>query len=157
MLFFPCLRDRILSPLSPDQVCGILQRVTESRYLSFSTDCEFTGKTVPAGFSIRPYPQGRNSFLPVIEGRILPKDGGSEVMLRMKLRSSVKVFMAVWFGGMGFFFLCGLAAGLADSFEDAWQLMATAAGLFAAGQILMRVSFLHSARKAQQRLRELLV
>lgn len=157
MLFFPSLQDRITSSLSPDEVCVLLQGATESRYISFSTDCGLTGKADASGFSIRPYIQGRNSFLPVIKGWVLPADGGSEIVVQMGLYLSVKLFMSVWFGGMGFFFLCGLAAGIADGFESTWQLTAISAGLFAAGQILMRASFLHSARKVQKRLRELLV
>ena len=157
MLLFPSLRDRITSPHSPDEVCGLLQGMTESRYISFSTNCEFIGKADTSGFSIRPYIQGRNSFLPVIKGRVLPAGGGSEIVVRMGLYLSVKLLMSVWFGGGGFFFLCGLAAGIVDGFENAWQLTAISAGMFATGQILMRASFLHSARKAQKRLRELFV
>lgn len=157
MLIFPSVKDRFTSSKTSDEVCGLLQRVTESRYISFLTDCEFIGRMDVSSFSIQPYIQGRNSFLPMIKGKVFPKDGGSEVVIQMKLCLSVAVFMAVWFGGTGFFFLCGIVAVIADGIRNAWQLPAMAAGMFVAGQVLMRASFFYSAKKAQKKLRELLL
>lgn len=157
-MFFPSVNDRFISSKSPDEVCRLLQCVTESHHTAFTTGCEFIGKVDTVQFSIQPYQfLRRNSFLPVIKGDILPQGKGSEIVLQMRICLPAAVFMAFWFGVMIFVFLCGVAAGITGGFENMWQLTAVSGGMIAIGQILMRASFFYPTRKAQKRLRELLV
>jgi len=48
----------------------------------------------------------RNSFLPIIRGKISPKGLGSEIQISLKLEAFVKVFIGLW---LGFTFLFCIA------------------------------------------------
>src|ERR1700690_4052606 len=44
----------------------------------------------------------RNSFLPVVHGRIVPADIGTRIQVTMSIHPLVAVFLAIWFGSLGF-------------------------------------------------------
>ncbi len=157
MILFPSINDRIFSPSSPKEVCCILQGITEPRYTSFLKECDFIGKVDESGFLVCPYRfPSRNSFLPVIEGQIIPKGSGSEIVVKMRLHRIVSIFMAVWFGGVFFAFLFGILLVLLDGIKTAYPILLGSGGMIAAGQILVRLSFFLPARKAWRRISELL-
>jgi hypothetical protein len=157
MILFPSVNDRIFSSKSQKEVCSILQEITEPRYTSFIKECDFIGQVDEFGFMICPYRfPSRNSFLPVIEGEIISKENGSEILIKMRLHRIVSIFMAVWFAGVFFAFLFGLLLMLADGIKTAYPFLLVSGGMIAAGQILVRLSFLLPARKALKKIRGLL-
>ncbi len=57
----------------------------------------------------------RNSFLPVIKGRVTRISGHTEVMITMRPAGFVLVFMAIWLGMTGLVCIGIIVAGIAQS------------------------------------------
>jgi hypothetical protein len=60
-------------------------------------DKPYEGKVGNRGFSISRCIQGRNSFLPQIEGRFEPQTQGCRIYLSFQLHPLVLVFLGLWF------------------------------------------------------------
>ena len=99
--------------------------------------------------------QMKDSFLPVIVGRIRTEGSRTIVDVRMRLLWPVFVFMVVWFSIPVFAFLIGLLAMIARS-PDGWKIAAAMGGFILFGQALVRCGFYYPAKKARRRLEELL-
>ena|SRR5690242_3713872 len=56
----------------------------------------FVGSVQQLSFSIQRYIVGRNSFLPMIRGRLTPIATGTRVTVRMFIHPASAVFMAFW-------------------------------------------------------------
>lgn len=157
MISFLSVSDRVFSPKAPKEICRILQNTTEPCYTSFLKECDFIGQVDESGFKICPYRfPGHNSFLPVIEGEIIPRENGSEIVMKMRLHRIVSFIISVWFGGVFLAFLFGILVLLTDGIQAACPLLMGSGGMIAAGQILMRLSFYLPAGKALKKIREIL-
>lgn len=165
MSFFPHMKFQIVSRKPPGEVRALLQSVTDSERKWFSyPDKEFVGKIGEADFKIMPVPGDivvlgikmhvKNSFLPVIVGRIQAEGIGTVVDVRMRLLWFVFGFMVVWFSVPVFSFLILLLALIAGD-PDGWMIVPMAAFILF-GQILVKCGFYYPARKARRRLEELL-
>ena len=62
----------------------------------------FLGRVCGNSFSLRRDIDYRNSFLPLVFGRIAPRRGGSRVSVTMFIHPAVALFMIVWFSGLGY-------------------------------------------------------
>jgi len=59
----------------------------------------FEGRIENGSFTFRRVITGRNSFMPIVTGRVTQAEGGAVVHGRMRVAVSVALVMAVWTGG----------------------------------------------------------
>ena len=105
----------------------------------------FVGAAKGDRFRVRRDIRYRNSFLPIVLGRVTAVPAGVRVEVTMFLHPIVAVFMLVWFSGVGF---------------AAWALLRTPRhapiGFFGAvailmfGLVLVGTGFFSEARKARR-------
>jgi hypothetical protein len=104
MMFLPYERFVIKTHLDPNSVLSKLETVAEttSRFSLFSTEERkpYWGKFKDNRFEINRRIHFRNSFLPVIKGRVNLDVTGSIIMVTMHLEIIVIVFLCIWFGGI---------------------------------------------------------
>ena len=72
------------------------------------TDKKFEGSINDDCFNVTRIINYRNSFLPVINGKINDKLNGAEIEIELKPASFVKGLMTLWFGGVSFAFITTL-------------------------------------------------
>ncbi|MCL1635237.1 hypothetical protein M2650_11435 [Luteimonas sp. SX5] len=110
----------------------------------------FIGETDNDRFSIHRNIRYRNSFLPVIKGKITPEFPGSLIEVTMRLNVFAALFMAFWLGVVGFMALTAVSSsGLTSK-------TAMPAGMFAFGALLLAAGFFPEAIKARNKLKSLL-
>lgn len=154
----PYLEGSIKSEKSPEEIARILKSITDSQksLLRRDTKAEFTGEVTPAGFKVVSNINYRNSFLPVIEGRVRTEEDASLIEIKMRLHPLVRVFLLFWFGMVSFFVLLGIADIIMSGFHVALRLFLPAGGLFTLAYLMVRGGFYLPARKAMERLENLL-
>ena len=148
------------SPKPPEAVLQILRANTSARppslwFPSNVREC-FNGTIADNTFRLQRNIQYRNSFLPVIRGRVDPTETGSEIHLKMSIPPLVIVFMAVWFA---FVVLACLATIFGTIFGDSpFPLLGRLLpwGMLLFGILLAVVPFRIEAQKAQEKLESLL-
>src|SRR5688572_14966742 len=107
----PFWSTEIQTTLPPDEVARRLRRLLrakegfwESLTNAFDRATDkppFTGKVLDRTFMIVRAIGYKNSFLPVVRGRIDQQmEGGSTVRLRMTLSVFAMAFSMIWFGGL---------------------------------------------------------
>lgn len=152
MKLFPYDKFKINSPQSPTEVLLRIEECTgEKKLFNFDTTKEFSGLVTENGFEITKNISYRNSFLPVIEGKIEPSAVGSSVTVSMRLNALVLCFMLLWFSGVGMG--CIAALSKLDNFA-ASKLIPF--GMLAFGIALMSGGFWFEASKQKVRLIELI-
>ena len=157
MRLLPHLECEIRSDRSAEEIHRILESVTDSRKITFSTDAEFVGEIEPFAFQIVPtlrYQYYRNSFLPVIRGNVKEWENGTIVDIKMRMNLLVCVFLSVWFGMLFLFSLIGILVIITGVEESTIFLFSF--GMIMLGQLLVRRAFGGPAKKAARRLEELL-
>lgn len=159
MPFLPRMKFQIVSHRTPEEVRALLQSATDSgRTWSAARPKSklFVGKVGETDFKVMTVPDGfvKNSFKPVIVGRIRTEGNQTVVDVRMRLIWFVFGFMAVWFSVPVFSFLVLLLA-LITGNSDGWMAVPVAA-LILFGQLLVRCGFYYPAKKARRKLEELL-
>jgi hypothetical protein len=68
----------------------------------------FEGQLTTNEFEIKRIISYRNSFLPIIKGRIETIETGTRLTVNLRLHFAVMIFMAVWFGFIGLFLMASL-------------------------------------------------
>jgi len=63
----------------------------------------FEGEVREDGFTISRVINYRNSFLPVIEGKVVAKGDGSELHVELRPARAVRLFLSIWLGFLGVF------------------------------------------------------
>lgn len=154
---WPFTLFEIHTPLPPEMVFNVLQSHSEpTRFLRGWGDHKyFEGECSEAGFKLRRVIQYQNSFLPVINGRIIREGAGSLIKVQMRLHVFAAAFMAFWFGTLVWISLSATPnffANLAKA--DHAALLTIAMGVF--GVALMSGGFWFEASKQQDKLVELL-
>ena len=99
----PYRRFSIDTPLSPDEAIARLREVVEPvKWLRSSRDhAVFEGAVTNDTFVIERILKGRNSFRPVVSGRVESVPGnGARVTGHMRLALPTIVFVILWFSGV---------------------------------------------------------
>jgi hypothetical protein len=100
-------RDRpvaVQSPLSVEEAVARLDAGLSRSLWRLPTTpsiIRVRGEVAPEYVRLTPYSGGRNSWRPVLDGRIVASPaGGSELVGTIGLHAGVRVFCALWFGGV---------------------------------------------------------
>jgi hypothetical protein len=138
-------------PLPPEAIAERLRAITvppKRFWARFPVDLEgpderftFVGTIESGRFKLQRVIGGRNSFLPQIRGRIENLGGMTQIKVRMFLHPLVCVFMALWFGSLGWGIAVDGNAGLSSI---------PAIGMFLFGVGLLFVGFFPEARRARE-------
>ena len=92
------------SPFKAEECAGKLREFIEEKKplkLTWKTPLyskRYIGFVLDGEFKIHRNITYRNSFLPIIQGRIIGKELGSEIQINMKLDPFVKAFIGFWLG-----------------------------------------------------------
>ncbi len=99
-----------ISPLTGDQFVSTLQKlVTKRDWLGRPKEnLPFTGKVYGSGFRIMRAHKVRDSFNPVMYGRLIPSSEGSRIKIFMTFHPSVWAFIVAWTGSLGYHAFVGL-------------------------------------------------
>ena len=94
------------SPLSKEEVVRRLTLEVATRQFGWRWSDErtetFEGTVSEESFQINRIIRYRNSFLPVIQGRISPHARGVQIAVTMRLHVAVLIFSIVWLSFVGF-------------------------------------------------------
>jgi hypothetical protein len=115
MLLLPYERFVIRTRLDPNTVLsridGIMERSIGWFGLLYANEGKpYHGKLEDNRFELNRNIHFRNSFLPVIKGRVNPDVQGSIILVAMRLNFCVMIFLTIWFGGLFY----GLCSGLME-------------------------------------------
>ena len=97
-------RFTIKARLSAVEAQRILETLVQPRRFVLKSDPAardlrpFAGHIEGASFKIQRVISGRNSFLPVIVGRVAAEEGGAAIRGHMRLAIPVAIVMSVWMG-----------------------------------------------------------
>jgi hypothetical protein len=156
MHWLPWHRFTVDSRYPPADVAALLaSQVGPERWFSYGADKPFRGTIGADAFVVTRVIRGRNSFLPVVSGRIEARGGGSRVHVLMRLHVLVAVFMTLWLGAVGTGFVMVAAASLRND-GNARAGLLPAGGMFVFGVLLTCLAFGFEARKQEPMLRAIL-
>lgn len=160
MRLLPSLECDLYSGRTPEEIRIILGAVTvmqEKKLLRLfgPTGGEFAGSVSDSGFELMPVLWYNNSFNPVIRGWIEPYIEGTKIHVEMRMHKFVTGFSVFWFGGVAFFFLCGVIGFLFGKDPAMLLMILFPAVMFAFGQLTMRFGFYRPARQSIKRIMEL--
>ena len=115
----------------------------------------FEGDVSDSGFKLTRIISYRNSFLPIIKGSFEERASGLKVDVSMSMHPFVIAFMLFWFGGVGIGFITMLFSFIKSptNFHPASLIPA---GMLLFGWVLVSVGFWPEARKAKEKLNEIL-
>jgi hypothetical protein len=104
--FLPYEHLTITTYFSPEMARQKLAGVIEPRRMRFGLLSRghhkpYQGEISGDQFKISRIIYYRNSFLPVISGKLEPDLKGARLDIKMSLHPVVLIFMAIWFGGVG--------------------------------------------------------
>lgn len=158
-MIFPFERFTITTALPPDIVREKLISVVEPpsrniRWGMTKPDKPYQGKISESYFEISRIINYRNSFIPVIKGRIYPDGTGSKIHIEMTMHPFVMVFMGIWLGIVGQGALGMLIAAFSSAtFEPAYLIPL---GMFVFGILLCAIGFRPEANGSKKFLIDLL-
>ena len=99
----PMVVQRVQSLVGPEPKLSTRELFLGRRSEERAEDPVFVGSVRELSFSIRRYIRYRNSFLPMIRGRLTPIETGTRVSVTMFIHPAVAVFMAFWLTFVGEF------------------------------------------------------
>ena len=109
----------------------------------------FIGTAEGDRFRVRRDIRYRNSFLPIVLGRVSTVPTGVRVGITMFLHPVIAVFMLVWFSGIGY--AVGLTAWrLLNTPRDAHVVFLVPAGMLIFGIVLVGTGFFSEAQQARR-------
>jgi len=156
LLTLPWRRYEIMTHLTPAEITAVMQRVTRpNRWREPQTPQEFSGTVTADGFIVSRRVLSRNSFVPVIRGRLEWAPGRTRIRITMRLNLSVLVFWILWLMSVA----SGLLTVLIHAGDAHWNLsrgLVLLVGMLVFGYLLCTVSFDGEARWAKGRLDDLL-
>lgn len=120
MTFLPFETIVIETSLTKEETISNLMKNIEPettfRFQNKSDTKDFEGRLNGNEFEIKRIISYRNSFLPIIRGKIETFGTGTQITINMRLHVAVMIFMAVWFGFVGLFFIASLSsAGISET------------------------------------------
>ena len=161
------MKFTIKSHRTPEELLMRLRSVTRlyESFLWFSLDKEkkidpdFMGMVRENDFKIIPRIgtfvlfgknfQMKNSFLPLIVGRLHQTNGQTTVEIKMRLMRHIFFFLLIWFAITGYAFLGGLLMAIMGG---GIEIAVFSAGMILAGQLMIRVGFYPAAKMARAKL-----
>lgn len=120
MKFLPYEHFKIRTLLTKQEVLKRLDSVVEPKrsfHFFGSREKPYQGKIAGPHFEVSRIINYGNSFLPMIKGDVESEIIGSSVLISMQPHIFVIVFMPLWVGGMGVFFLVTLISLLSSSLQ----------------------------------------
>jgi len=98
----PYTRLSLRSSLPPNEIAALFgSKIEPWQWMRFSGGGNrFQGSLTSDKFTVSRVIGYRNSFLPIIAGKIEPAEGGAIVRLVFRLHLAAAIFMAIWFGGV---------------------------------------------------------
>jgi hypothetical protein len=112
MTFLPFETIVIETPLTKeDTIINLTKNIEPEktfRFLNKSDTKAFEGHLRGNEFEIKRIINYRNSFLPIIKGRVETSGQGTRITIDMRLHAVVIVFMLIWFGFVGLFFIASI-------------------------------------------------
>lgn len=151
----PHIEEQIDSEKTPEDICMILQSVTDTRKAGLFINNEFFGQVYPLGFRITPRLNYRNSFVPVLTGNMTEKEGGTTIEIVLQMHIFTRIFLIVWNVMAWFIFLRSIPAVFTGGLEQI-SIILVPLGFIIFGQVFPRFCFYGPAKKALERLKELL-
>jgi hypothetical protein len=147
MFLIPYREISIRSSRSPELIASQLRERTASRYVwSPYGKFDFVGSISSSGFRLSPVVKGRNSYLPVLRGRICRSYAGTEIKIAEGLQPVVVVSMLVVFV---------ILPPLIEGGLERDYFIYLAFMLFPFHCLMYFIGFLPAARKAEDRIREI--
>lgn len=136
------------------------QGIRNNNRLSGNTGKPYEGKMTSDSFEISRVINYRNSFLPVIKGRIDTYLGKTRITIKMRMVIFVMVFMFFWLGIVGLVCLGILIMGIIQIRELLQHgfspVVLIPFGMFALGSLLFTFAFKAESKKAKSFLSDLL-
>ncbi len=164
MLFPGYLHENLTIETSrtPEMVQAILETAVDARTSSWMpspSDKPFLGTVNADGFEIYRRLNYRNSWRPIIKGRIASRPTGTVVEMTIGAHGVIRGFMFLWLGGLGLMFVFLLSSWLFSGGQysgDPLSGLIIIVGMFVFGLALSLGAYNHEASKAKSLLRELL-
>jgi hypothetical protein len=153
MKFLPFDNFKIYSSLSYDEVRQVLDEEVEPRkgfMLSgiFNTsDKPFRGEVFENTFKIFRNIRYKNSFLPIIKGKVSDNYPGTVIEINMRMVIFVYIFMAVW--------ITGVSAALIFTLREAFVASIIPLAMLVFAYLVMIVAYRYEAGKAKKFLNEI--
>ncbi len=151
----PWRRYEITSRWAPAEIVAVMQRITGPRgWFGPQTSREFHGTVTADGFVVSRTLSNRNSFLPVIIGRLEWVPGGTCIRITMRLNWFVLAFWVFWMTAV----TSGLLTVLIQARDVNGNLAPTLfpLGMLVFGYLVCSVLFGYEARRAKNMLDNLL-
>lgn len=145
------MKFKIDTKKSKNEVIKILcKNTTESKKIPFVYHDEFfIGKITDDSFKIYRNIKYKNSFLPVIVGKLEEKNDGCTIIVKMRLQIFISIFLAIWFSGI----IASCLITLSVNFKMPYVLFPFALLLF--GCLISILPFKYESKIAKQKLIEL--
>ncbi len=157
LLALPWRRYEILTHMQPAEALEAISRVTGSRgsilHPVRRRTSDFEGAVGPDGFEINRVIRYRNSFLPMIAGRLAPAPGGTLVTISMRPWWFAMLFWLFWMTFVAAFLAAML---LAKTAQNRSVGILVGAGMLVFGYLICSAGFGLEARWAKQMLEKVL-
>ncbi len=162
--YLPVEDYELLTDLSVEQVLAKLQEntgpVSASYFGHSSSDKPYEGSVKAPVFEMTRVINYRNSFQPMITGRVYSKQQQTHIAIKMRLHNFVLVFATIWLGITGSTFLMFLLVFLykPNGFIHSNMLLFLPAslGFFLFGYVLCIQAFKYESRKSKKFFEDLL-
>ncbi len=158
LIALPWRRYEILTHMPPAEALAAISRVTGARgslrHPVWRRSGDFEGTVGPDGFEINRVIRYRNSFVPMITGKIASAPGGTLITISMRPWWFASVFWLFWMGFVAVFLVVMLLPKSDQHSQPMGALVAL--GMLAFGYLVCSVGFGLEARWARQILEKLL-
>ncbi len=149
MTFLPFETIVIETPLTKEEAISNLTKSIEPektfRFLNKSDTKHFEGQLRGNEFEIKRIISYRNSFLPIVKGRLQTIGTGTRLTVNMRVHVAVMIFMAVWFGFVGLFFVVSLLGS-----EDNGETILLPLGMLLFGYALTMGGYLFESYRTKE-------
>lgn len=157
MKFLPFDNYTFQSPLAPDQVAGKISEITEPKRFFFPfiiREKPFHGQVGQDSFEISRYLKYRNSYNPVIYGKVQASVGGSMIGIKMHPSPAMLISIAIGETVLGMFFFSALVTTLSGITQYPKEMLYIAGGGFIFAYLEMMIAYKIEARKSKQAMLE---
>ncbi|MBF0217164.1 MAG: hypothetical protein HQL30_09255 [Candidatus Omnitrophica bacterium] len=152
MILIPYEKFEIQTAKSDTEVLGKIAQLTDGPSLKLlfyppADSKPFVGTITGSRFKIRRIIRYRNSFMPIICGRV----ENSTLFLTARLHAIVAVFMSLWLSGVFFAFIGSFIPGIDENSPTAPVVLRMGSGaMFIFGYLLCLLSFRFELKKAKK-------